>query len=165
MARSDGVVWENSRAITGGFSSYPSGTSREILSISDTGFIVIGDERIDIRSLHDIATDAQVNALAFMLRHLAKSDEGLDELEALALAMRGLTPKKAAQKTIDISTKVQALYNQIEENGLNLVDTGFFTTMNRFMEMPRQFELMAAINRMRYVMWDNISQCTTTNNA
>ena len=35
------------------------------------------------------------------------------------------------------------------------VDTGFFTTMDRFMDMPRRFEVLAAINRMRHVMWQN----------
>ena len=145
--------WENVRRF-GKFSSYPTGGSREKLSISDTGFIVIGDERIDIRSLHDIATDAQINALAFILRYLAKAEDSLDELEALALAMRGLSQKAArAQATVDIAAKIEELYAQIMAEGLNVVDTGFFTTMNRFMDMPRQFELMAAINRMRYVTY------------
>jgi len=146
--------WDNVRTVINGFSSYPNGGTREILSVSDTGFIIIGDERIDIRNLHDIATEAQVNALAFMLRHLAKEDESMDELEALALSMRGLnTNKKTAAKAVDMYAKVQELYNKINDEGLNLVDTGFFTTMNRFMDMPRQFELMAAINRMRFVEW------------
>ena len=148
------ACWDNSRTISQGFSSYPKGRSREHLSVSDTGFIIIGDERIDIRGLHDIATEAQVTALAFMLRYLAKSDEGIDELEALALSMRGLNPKrKPGQKEMDIIEKVYKLYEKIEADGLNLIDTGFFTAMNRFMDMPRRFELQAAINRMRYVVW------------
>ena len=146
--------WQNPRGAMPKFSAYPSGGTREKLSISDTGFIVIGDERIDIRSLHDIATPAQVNALAFMLRHLAKAEDGIGELEALALAMRGLTPKSTVGNTlpkIDIVAKIEELYAQISAEGLNLVDTGFFTAMDRFMDMPRRFELMAAVNRMRYV--------------
>jgi len=149
--------WENARIVKSGFSSYPNGGSREKLSVSDTGFIVIGDERIDIRNLHDIATEAQVNALALMLRYLAKEDESMDELEALALSIRGLSHnKKTAVKAVDISVKVKELYDKIANESLNLVDTGFFTTMNRFMDMPRQYELMAAINRMRFVEWDLI---------
>ena len=147
------TCWENRHTISCHFSSYPKGSGRERLSISDTGFIIIGDERIDIRSLHNIATEAQANALAFMLRYLAKSGDSLDSLEAMALAMRGLSVKgKSTGQERDIIAEVKALYNQIEKEGLNLVDTGFFTTMERYMDMPRRFELLAAINRMRYVV-------------
>ncbi|MCL2400143.1 MAG: ABC-ATPase domain-containing protein, partial [Defluviitaleaceae bacterium] len=151
--------WDNHRTMSKVFTTYPKGVSRELLSVSDTGFIIIGDERIDIRNLHDIVTETQVNALAFILRYLAKSDEGLNSLETMALAMRGLssTGKFNMQKA-DIVSKVQALYAQIEAEGLNLIDTGFFTTMHRFMDMPRQFEVLAAINRMRHVAWQKSSE-------
>jgi len=145
--------WDNCRVLSQIFTTYPEGTTRELLSVSDTGFIIIGDERIDIRNLHDIATDTQVNALAFILRYLAKGEEGLDSLEQMALAMRGLSAKKKAKQKVHIVSKLETLYAQLETQGLNLVDTGFFTTMHRFMDMPRKFEVLAAINRMRYVDW------------
>jgi len=154
----DCANWSNIRSITEKFSSYPTGAGRERLSVTDTGFIAIGDERIDIRSLHDIATPAQVNALAFILRYLAKSSAGLSELEALALAMRGLSPKKgSADSETDIAAEVNELIAQINQNSLNVVDSGFFTTMERFMDVPRAFEVLAAINRMRHVEWKNKS--------
>ncbi|MCL2422179.1 MAG: ABC-ATPase domain-containing protein, partial [Defluviitaleaceae bacterium] len=149
------ISWDNRCVMPGGFTSYPKGSGRERLSISDTGFIVIGDERIDIRSLHDIATPAQANALAFMLRYLAKGGDGLESLEAMALAMRGLSAKKGAPgQGRDIVAEVQKLYDKMEQEseGLNLVDTGFFTSMERYMDMPRKFELLAAINRMRHLI-------------
>ena len=149
--------WENNRAMVGCFSSYPFGMSREKLEVSDTGFIIIGDERIDIRNLHDIATPAQISAVAFFLRHLVKGNEGVDDLEAMALAMRGLS--KAAPRDaniMDIVSTVKTLYGQIQRDGLNLVDTGFFTSMNRFMDMPRCYDILAAINRMRQVQWKKI---------
>ncbi|MCL2363766.1 MAG: ABC-ATPase domain-containing protein [Defluviitaleaceae bacterium] len=147
--------WENHRALSGCFSTYPSGTSREKLEVSDTGFIIIGDERIDIRNLHDITTEAQINAVAFILRHLAKGNEGVDDLEAMALAMRGLRPStKRGENAMDIITKVRALHAQIQKEGLDLVDTGFFTGMKRFMDMPRCYDILAAINRMRKVQWE-----------
>ena len=182
------ACWHNFRTVLGGFSSYPKGGSRERLSISDTGFIVMGDERIDIRNLHNIATNEQVNALAFMLRYMAKSTLGVDELEALALSMRGLSPRKPLdQKEVDTDilecgkemrfsaplevdlcgkpgtvpedifrreyVKVDELCKAIEADGLDLIDTSFFTSMNHFMDMPRRFELQAAINRLRFVVW------------
>ncbi|MCL2361814.1 MAG: ABC-ATPase domain-containing protein [Defluviitaleaceae bacterium] len=146
--------WENRRAMTGCFSAYPIGMSREKLEVSDTGFIIIGDERIDIRNLHDITTVAQINAVAFILRHLAKGNEGVDDLESMALAMRGLSPiVKRDENIMDIVTTVRTLYAQIQRDSLDLVDTGFFTSMNRFMDMPRCYDILAAINRMRQIKW------------
>jgi len=88
--------WQTGRSlIKSSLTSYPAGSGKEKLSISDTGFIVIGDERIDIRNLHDIVTPAQLNALAFMLRHMAKANNSISDLERLALTMRGLSLSKS----------------------------------------------------------------------
>ena len=155
------ACWDNNRAMMGCFSAYPKGTSREKLMVSDTGFIIVGDEHIDIRCLHDIATEAQINALAFMLRHLAKSGESEDSLEAMAMAMRGLSPKEkpgSEMVSTDITAKAHELFMQIEANGLDLVDTSFFTGMSRFMDMPRPYELLATINRMKGVVWQKIKK-------
>jgi len=138
---------------SGNFTSYPTGAGRERLEVSDTGFIIIGDERIDVRALHDIATPAQVDTLAFMLRYLMRgTEDSMTELEELAFAMRGLE-RKRTDNAIGIEGKIRALYAQIENNGLDMVDTGFFTGMNRFLELPRACELRAAIFRMRRVEW------------
>jgi hypothetical protein len=72
------------------FTSYPRGCGTEKLEVTDTGFIRIGDECIDVRPLHNISTSAQVDALAFMLRYLTCQSGEKDELEILAAAMRGL---------------------------------------------------------------------------
>ena len=147
--------WSNRRMLQARFSPYPAGSGKEKLEISDTGFIILGDERIDIRSLHDIATPCQINALAFILRYLSKNNEGIEDLEAMALAMRGLRPiQKSSAKCIDIAEKVSEVYAELEIRGLNMVDTNFFLEVNRFMEMPRLYEVMASINRMRYVVWE-----------
>jgi predicted ABC-class ATPase len=130
------------------FTSYPEGSGSERLEVSDTGFIVIGDECIDVRALHDIATTAQVDALAFMLRFLQRGADDGNELEILARAMRGLTCNMTTHE-IDVAEHVGKLYAQIEQEGINIVDTGFFIAMNRFLDLPREFELRAAINRMR----------------
>jgi len=150
--------WTTRRALTSSrFTSHPEGSGSERLEVSDTGFIVIGDERIDVRALHDIATAAQVDALAFMLRFLARGADDGNELETLALAMRGLT-RKMTSREIDVAECVGKLYAQIEQEGINIVDSGFFTTMNRFLDLPREFELRAAINRMRRVTWSAIQK-------
>ena len=141
---------------SGKFRSYPTGAGRERLEVSDTGFIVIGDERIDVRALHDVATPAQVDALAFMLRFLCRgAEDSMTELEELAFAMRGLE-RRRVDNAIDIEAKILDLYAKIEQEGLNIVDTGFFTGMSRFLDLPRASELRAAIYRMRQVNWNII---------
>jgi hypothetical protein len=134
------------------FSSYPQNSGTEKLEVSDTGFILFGDERIDIRALHDVGTPAQINALAFMLRYLQSDPAKVNQLEMLARAMRGLA-HTTAEFEIDISAKVNQLYDQILRDGFDVIDTGFFVTMNRFLDLPRKIELHAAINRMRHVTW------------
>ena len=141
--------------LTNGFTSYPSGSGSEKLEVSETGFILIGDERIDIRALHGIETAAQVDALAFMLRYLMQKNSGeddVDRLERLALAMRGLE-KRSNEKEIDVGEMIDELYAQIKKDRIDIVNTGFFVTMNRFLDLPRKMELRAAINRMRRVKW------------
>ncbi len=148
--------WMTRRVLlNSGFTSYPKGSGTEKLEVSDTGFIIIGDERIDVRNLHDIATTAQVDALAFMLRFLERRADDGNELEILALAMRGLE-RKTVERQIDVAMCISKLYEQIEQEGINIIDSGFFTTMNRFLDLPREYDLRAAINRMRRVSWTTV---------
>jgi predicted ABC-class ATPase len=145
--------WTIHRVMCGDrFTSYPQDSGTEKLEVSDTGFILCGDERIDIRALHDIATAAQVDALAFMLRFLQNTSAEKNELEILARTMRGLA-YTASDCEIDISAKIDQLYEHLLRNGFDRIDTGFFVTMNRFLDLPRKIELHAAIHRMRHVIW------------
>mgnify|MGYP000932164196 FL=1 len=123
------VNWEYQRTLCAeGFTPYPEGSGAERLEASETGFIFIGDERLDTRMLHDIITDAQRNALAFMLRKLENEVN---------------TP------TVDLDAAVEKLYAELETEGLDAIHSSFFTTMERFLNLPRKIELYAAINRMR----------------
>jgi hypothetical protein len=149
----DPANWISNRTMwSGGFTPYPEASGTEKLEVSDTGFVIIGDERVDIRSLHGIATPAQVDALAFMLRYLQRGADTVSELEILALTMRGLSRKNASSR-IDIKANIREMYDRIEKEGLDIVDTGFFVSMSRFLDLPREAELLAAINRMRRTTW------------
>jgi hypothetical protein len=77
----------------------------------------------------------------------------MEELEELAAAMRGLE-RRRADGIVDIEANIRDLYARIEHEGMDVVDTGFFTGMNRFLELPRAYELRAAIFRMRRVRWE-----------
>jgi predicted ABC-class ATPase len=125
------IRWTYHRTLlSNGFTPYPEGSGAERLEISNMGFVLIGDELIDIRSLRNIVSPAQLTALGFMLRQLEIKNNELK---------------------IDIDKCIDELYEQIEQEGLDSVFSGFFTTCERFMDLPRKFELLAVINRMRNV--------------
>ncbi len=66
------------RLYSEGFTSYPQGSGSEKLQVLDMGFILIGDEKIDVRGLHDIVSRHQLDTLGFMLRYLEirNNDQG-----------------------------------------------------------------------------------------
>ena len=94
------------------------------------GFVIIGDEKIDVRGLHDIVSTRQLDTLGFMLRYLEISN---------------------TDRKIDIEKKINDLYARIEEEGIDFLYSSFFTTCERFLDLPRRQELMALINRMRKI--------------
>ena len=123
--------WSQKRKLTSeGFTSYPQGKGSERLEILPMGIIFIGDESIDLRGLHDIVTDRQLTALGFMLRQLEVSN---------------------SESLIDIGRRIDELYEKIETQGLDCLYSSYFTTTERFFDLPRKQELKAVINRMRKV--------------
>ena len=123
--------WEQSRTLySDRFSSYPEGSGTEKLEVSDMRFVIIGDEKIDVRGLHDIVSPRQLDTLGFMLRYLEVSNN---------------------DRKIDIERKVNDLYARIDEKGIDFLYSSFFTTCERFLDLPRKQELMALVNRMRKI--------------
>ena len=123
--------WEQSRILySDGFTSYPKGSGTEKLAVSDMGFVIIGDEKIDVRGLHDIVCTRQLDTLGFMLRLLEITNN---------------------DRKIDIEKKINELYERIDEEGIDFVYSSFFTTCERFLDLPRKQELMALVNRMRKI--------------
>ena len=123
--------WQQCRTLySDRFSSYPEGSGTEKLEVSDMGFVIIGDEKIDVRGLHDIVSLRQLDTLGFMLRYLEVSNN---------------------DRKIDIERKVDDLYARIDEEGIDFLYSSFFTTCERFLDLPRKQELMALINRMRKI--------------
>ncbi len=123
--------WQQCRTLySDRFSSYPEGIGTEKLEVSDMGFIIIGDEMIDLRGLHDIITPHQLDALGFMLRYLEISNN---------------------DRKINVERKIQNLYAQIDDEGMDFLYSSFFTTCKRFLDLPRRQELTMLINRMRKI--------------
>ena len=131
VATPPSASWTQSRILySDHFSSYPEGNGTERLEVSDMGFILIGDEKIDVRGLHNIVSPRQLDTLGFMLRYLEITNN---------------------ERKIDIEKRINDLYARIETDGLDFLYSSFFTTCERFLDLPRRQELMAVINRMRNV--------------
>lgn len=123
--------WEQSRTLYAeGFSSYPEGSGSEKLQVSDMGFIIIGDEAVDVRALHNIVSVHQLTALGFMLRYLEISNN---------------------ERTVDLTSGIDQMYRRIEQEGLDFLYSSFFTNCQRFLDLPRKQEMIALINRMRRI--------------
>jgi predicted ABC-class ATPase len=112
------------------FVPYPDGYRIEKLEVSNTEYIKIGDEKIDIVGLRDIVSPLQAVALGFMLRRLEITN---------------------SNSTIDVHKMIDDLYYEIDQAGIDVVYSSCITTMDRFMALPRKQELFAVINRMRII--------------
>lgn len=123
--------WVQARTLySTNFTSYPKGSGSERLKVSDMGFIFIGDEKIDIRGLHDIVSKRQLDALGYMLRWIELRSTGC---------------------CVHLDAIIDALYDAIASEGLDTVFSSFFTTTERFLDLPRKYELKSVINRMREI--------------
>lgn len=105
------------------------------------GFIIIGDECIDVRGLCDVISSRQLDTLGFMLRYLEVTNN---------------------EQRIDIQKRIDDLYAQINEEGMDFLYSDSFTSCKRFLDLPRRHELMALINRMKKI---NIVNIAKENNA
>jgi hypothetical protein len=125
--------FKQSRKLTSeNFTSFPGGRGSEKLYVSEMGFIVIGDEMIDVRGIHDVISSRQTEALAFMLRYLEISN---------------------SDTVIDIDRRTKDLYERIAKEGVDFLYSSYFTTCNRFLDLPRRQDLLAVITRMRNLRW------------
>ena len=96
------------------------------------GFVIIGDEVVDVRGLHDIVSPCQLDALGFMLRWLEIT---------------------STENVIDLDSKVNELYEIIAQKDVDIIYSSYFTTTGRFLDLPRKQELFALINRMRKITY------------
>ena len=128
--------WAQCRNLTSkNFSPYPEGSGTERLEVSDLGFIIIGDEKIDVRGINDIVTPRQLDAIGFILRYIEISNNDL---------------------VIDVKKRVDDLYARINTDGLDFIYSSFFTSCERFFDLPRKSELYQVINRMRNTKYSRL---------
>lgn len=111
-----------------GFSPYPEGSGTELLNASDTGFIMIGNEKIDCRAIAQIVSYDQLNFIGFALRYMMIHNNN---------------------ENINISELISDMMAEIQREGINEVFSTFFAAPERWLALPRASELAAVINRMR----------------
>lgn len=125
--------WKQNRILRKeGFSSFVPETGTERLTVTDVGIIYVGEEAIDLRMLSGLITQAQRNAVGFLIRYLEVS----------------LNDAK-----FDVGTKLEALYRRMETEGFDCIFSNYFTDCERFMDLPRKEDVLAAVNRMRKVVF------------
>lgn len=126
--------WQQKRRLQKeGFTSYPARSGSERLAVDPLGVIRIGDEVIDIRDIHGLATYEQQNAAAFILRYLMlRWDKVTDDMDAA----------------------LDGLYRKMETEGIETVFSNYFVDCNRFLELPRKRDVKAILYRMRMVEWE-----------
>ena len=112
------------------FSPYPREILSEHLEISDKGFIEIGDECIDIRHIHNIAGFSQLTAIGLLIRKIGNSINVSEN---------------------NIRELVEKHIEQLEKGKLDDIYSSYFTSCGRWLELPRKYELLAVIHRMRYI--------------
>ncbi|MBR6359571.1 MAG: hypothetical protein IKS11_07975 [Lachnospiraceae bacterium] len=133
--------WSQKRILmTEGFTPYPKVFGPEKLQVPDVDYIIIGEEKIDTKPIHDLVCHDQRTAIGFMLRILENRHGG----DLFAAPDR---------PTIDLAEEVDKLYAEIEQEGLDKVYSGFFPGCDRFLALPRRIDLLAVIYRMRRVKY------------
>ena len=125
------VEWKYHRTLlTRKFTSYPANSTTEKLQVNDQRFLFIGDECIDTRMIHNIAGKAQLTAIEFLIRKLELG---------------------CSKGHMNIEYEVRKILRQLEGEELDSIYSTFFTDCGRWMEMPRKYEVLAVINRMRKI--------------
>lgn len=140
----------------------PEDSATEVLKVSELGFLMFGEEQIDIRMLHDIASLAQLSAIAFLVRRLigqlnplgrfqrftlpgTASGQGASEFADMqSPGVKGVSPRWICRKQ-----EVERLLEEVEKEGLESVYSTFFTECGRWMDLPRKYEILAVLSRMR----------------
>lgn len=130
-SKKEPAKWSFERTLnTKYFSSRPEKGKGELLEIWDKDFIFIGDERIETRMLHHVATTEQNAAIGLIIRKLMNS---------------------VNREELDLMDALDQLYVQIYQDGMDVVFSNYFYKCCRFLDLPRKEEVLGAIYRMRRV--------------
>lgn len=128
-------------------SARPENSSTEVLKVSELGFLILGQEQVDIRMLHNIVSIPQLNAIAFLVRKLFNQVNPLERFQKFSSA--ATEEEKSEPKWICRKDEVERLLEEIEAEGLESAYSPFFTECGRWMDLPRKYEILAVLSRLR----------------
>lgn len=110
-----------------GFTSFRAGGRFERAEVSEMGYLILGEEKIDSRGV------------AALL--------GVQMLAAAAMILRTIEVENT-EAAVDVSARLDALYQRIASDGLDSLYTSHFS-VPRSMELPHKRDVLALVNRMR----------------
>lgn len=125
----------------------PENSSTEVLKVSDLGFLILGQNQVDIRMLHNIVSVPQLTAIAFLLRKLFHQVNPLERFQKFSAETPG--SEKLDAKWICLRDEVERLLTEIEAEGLETSYSPFFAECGRWMDLPRKYEILAVLSRLR----------------
>ena len=114
------------------FSSYPQNSGSERMEVSEMGYLIIGDEMIDLRGLQQLMTDGQRQAVGFLLRYLMIREK---------------------EEVFSLSERLETLMLQLEKEGFDAIYSSYFTSCGRFFDLPRMQDIIAVVYRMRQLTY------------
>lgn len=140
--------WSNSNQVDANYlTTYPDESSTEVVKVSDLGFVILGEESVDIRMIHDIVTIPQLNSIAFILRKLINRVNQLERFQKFSFEK--LEENELEPKWIDAEKAIMDLLEEVMKEGLESAFSPFFTECGRWMDLPRKYEVLAVLSRMR----------------
>lgn len=96
-----------------------------MLAVSDIGFVFIGQKKINTNHIHEILCNEQRTAVGFLIRLLENRC--------------GESPFTTfLPKTIDLNQEIDSLYRAIEEKGLDIIYSGFFSGLRAVSCAPQK---------------------------
>lgn len=127
-------------------STRPEGSSTEVLKVSDLGFLILGQDRVDVRMLHNVVSVPQLTAIAFLLRKLFNQVNPLDRFQKFSATAED---EGAGSRWVCLRDEVEGLLAEVRTEGLEAFYSPFFTECGRWMDLPRKYELLAVLSRLR----------------
>jgi predicted ABC-class ATPase len=112
------------------FTSYPHDSGSERMEVSEMGYLIIGDEAVDLRGIQQLMTDGQRQAAGFVLRYLMIREK---------------------ESVFSLGERLDELMAVLEREGLDKIYSNYFTSCGRFFDLPRKQDILAVVYRMRNI--------------
>ena len=123
------IKWNKHKVlISNSLTNYPKESICERMDISEFGFVIFGEETVDIR-VFDHLSEAQIHAIVFIMREISKINHETD---------------------IDLHVCIDKLLDDINIKGIDNIFSTFFA-IDRWLEIPRKIDVLSVIYRMKNI--------------